>query len=179
MKRERTCLGCGVKFSAKQKKALEKYKYCTHECFLRTRTSKQMSDIAKSGKKHGMSRTRIYRIWGAMKGRCTNKNNSAYSYYGGAGITIPLEWYSFDGFFRDMSDSYEENLTIDRIDGSKGYSKDNCRWATSKEQSSNLKNNVFVMCEGEKVCAQECSRRLGIHVSTVFYRIKTGKIQRL
>ena len=65
----------------------------------------------------------------------------------------------------------KDALTLDRIDGKKGYSKKNCRWATRKEQSHNLKNNVFVDCDSIRVCAQECSRILKVHVSTIFFRI--------
>lgn len=177
MKRERVCQGCKKHFSAGQKKALEKHKYCSHKCFLQARTSKKMSEMGKLKKTHGMSRTAIYKVWGGMKARCTNKNNSGYYHYGAKGITLAPEWYKFSAFYADMGSSYKRGLTLDRIDGTKGYSKENCRWATRKEQSSNLRNNVFVMCGNERVCVQECARRLGVHASTVLYRIKRNKLQ--
>lgn len=93
--------------------------------------------------KHGGSlngkRTRLYRIWQNMKSRCTNQRFTSYPYYGGRGITVCSEWLTDFAAFRDwaLSNGYADDLTIDRIDVNKGYSPDNCRWATKSDQSSN------------------------------------------
>lgn len=90
------------------------------------------------GKAHGMSGTRIYRIWRAIIGRTTNPNNDMYYCYGGRGITICDKWKnSFSDFYADMKNGYEEDLTIDRIDNEKGYFQENCRWVTTQENNSN------------------------------------------
>lgn len=176
--RIKKCLGCKKEYKVSSKVAFDKSKYCSHKCYLeKIMTSEKMSEIGKKAKTHGMSFTKIYRVWGTMKSRCLNSNSAFYERYGGSGITIDKKWEKFIGFFEDMGRGYKEGLTIDRIDGTKGYCKKNCRWATRKEQSSNLKNNVFVDLEGEKVCMQECARRLGVHPSTIFYRIKIGKLK--
>ena len=106
---------------------------------------------------HGLSKTRLYNIYSGMKQRCYNHNNQHYQWYGGKGITICNEWLGDNGlqnFFEwSLSHGYNENLTIDRLDSSKGYSPDNCQWITSsvnsgKAHMSNSKNNIAI---GEKL----------------------------
>ena len=79
--------------------------------------------------------------WGTWKGmisRCTNPKNHAYNNYGGRGITVCQRWLeSFDNFLADMGMRPPDKTSIDRIDNDKGYSPDNCRWATHKEQHAN------------------------------------------
>lgn len=96
--------------------------------------------VAKGRHKiHGGYETRLYRIWCGMKGRCKNPTNKAYKDYGGRGITICDEWDKDFSAFRDwaLGHGYEDWLSIDRVDNDKGYSPDNYRWATAKEQSNN------------------------------------------
>ena len=88
---------------------------------------------------HGGRRTRLYNIWTDMKARCLNPEIKQYKDYGGRDITVCTEWLHDFAAFRDwaMSHGYRDDLSIDRIDNDKGYSPDNCRWATRKTQNQN------------------------------------------
>jgi hypothetical protein len=76
-----------------------------------------------------------------MKTRCLNPKATGYSYYGGRGITICERWLTFANFLEDMG-VRPEGLTLDRIDGSKGYSKENCQWASRAAQQRNRRPRV-------------------------------------
>lgn len=91
----------------------------------------------KSKKKHGMYGTPEYVVWGNMVQRCTNKNSPEYKNYGGRGIFVAEEWLVFENFFADMGKKPSEELSLERIDNEQGYSKENCKWATTQEQSLN------------------------------------------
>lgn len=88
---------------------------------------------------HGLSRTRLYNIWQAMKTRCYNKNHKFYKDYGGRGVKICDEWQHDFMSFRKwaINNGYKDGLTIDRIDVNGNYEPSNCRWATMSVQNKN------------------------------------------
>lgn len=96
--------------------------------------------------KHGYRYHRLYKTWLGMMQRCYKVNNINYSKYGLKGVTVCNQWHNIENFINDMYLSYEEGLTIDRIDTTGNYEKDNCRWSNKTTQSRNRrivqKNNT-------------------------------------
>jgi len=86
--------------------------------------------------KHGMYKTKIYKVWSAMLHRCNNPKSTPYKWYGARGIKVCKRWEKFTNFYKDMGDQ-PKGLTLDRINNDKGYSKSNCRWITHKENCQN------------------------------------------
>jgi hypothetical protein len=123
---------------------------------------------------HGMCETSEYSIWKAMRKRCTNKNDKYYFLYGGRGITVCKRWDDFANFYTDMGLKPTQGHSIDRIDSYGNYEKSNCRWATTKEQARNKRNNRMVSFKGQTLCVAEWSEITGIHKSTLTSRMNKG-----
>lgn len=125
---------------------------------------------------HGMTRTRIYTIWRAMKARCERPGSASYQGYGARGITVCREWsISFEAF-RDwaMSNGYDDNLSIDRIDVDAGYYPENCRWATQAEQANNRRSNLVIAHGGLSLSLAGWAKKTGIKAGTISARIAAG-----
>lgn len=100
--------------------------------------------------KHGQHNTRLYRIWNGMKNRCQNPHSENYDRYGGQGILVCDEWQSFEPFHDwAITHGYQPHLTLDRIDNFSGYSPNNCRWATMREQQNNKRIHQLRRMEGK------------------------------
>lgn len=115
-----------------------------------------------------------YRTWTLMLHRCHNPTDKRFSHYGGRGITVCVEWReSFKNFLEDMG-SKPPGLSLDRIDNSKGYSKQNCRWADARTQSNNRRSNHVIDCFGKSQTLMQWSRETGLHYRTIANRIRLG-----
>lgn len=123
---------------------------------------------------HGMSDSSEYKIWDAMLQRCGNPKTQKYTAYGGRGITVCAEWSSFEQFYKDMGPRPSKDHSIDRIDNNGNYCKENCRWATRKEQQNNKRSNRMLTCKGETHTLTQWAAELGISLDGLRWRLKQG-----
>ena len=121
---------------------------------------------------HGMSKTRLYREWAGIIYRCTNPKCSSWDRYGAVGVTFCKEWRHFEPFMEwALSHGYADDLTIDRIDASKDYSPDNCRWVTVREQNNNQAKTLWLTYNGETMQLSYWAERYGINYHTLYDRL--------
>ena len=130
----------------------------------------------KRTRKHGLSKHRLYAIYNNMIKRCESKQHHCYENYGGRGIKVCPEWRKdFLVFYKwAISNGYESNLTLDRIDNDKGYSPQNCRWVTRVFQQNHRRDNNLLTFNGETRTLTEWARIVGIKNSTIRGRLKSG-----
>lgn len=116
--------------------------------------------------------TRLYQIWVAMRHRCNDDNNR---HYGAKGIKVCEEWNDFINFKSwSLSQGYTDSLTIDRINGDKGYSPDNCRWVDNYVQHNNQSNNKYIIFNGEVKTVAQWAKELNLNPQTLYSRLNRG-----
>ena len=127
--------------------------------------------IVTLNKTHGMRHTRAYTSWINMVGRCINPKDKRFEHYGGRGIQVDPEWRKFEVFWNDMGASYQEDLTLDRIDVNGNYTKDNCRWVGLVVQANNKTNNRYIEVRGIKGTIPHFAREYNVPSATLRARI--------
>lgn len=142
-------------------------------CLQRESARASLAKARETMVKHGASYTRLYEIWLGMRKRCLNPNAKFWSRYGGRGIGICQEWDQFARFAADMGEP-PDGTSLDRIDNDKGYSKENCRWASKIEQANNCSSNRRLEHEGRSLTLAQWSRELGAGRGTISARLKRG-----
>lgn len=113
-----------------------------------------------------------------IRRRCLNPDYKYFYLYGERGITVCDEWMGKEGQknFREwaVNNGYEQGLTIDRIDNNKGYSPQNCRWVTAKEQSYNRRSNKLITIKGKTQTVTEWAKEMGLSVGALQNRLRYG-----
>lgn len=146
-------------------------KTCSCGCF-------RVETTRNRGTTHGKSRKGAsgeYTCWLNIKGRCLNSHDSEYHNYGGRGIAVCASWLeSFEQFYADMGPRPSSKHSIDRIDNNGNYCKENCRWATSREQSRNRRNNRVVVHNGISMVLTDWASHCGIHYDCLRARLDLG-----
>lgn len=126
---------------------------------------------------HGHSKdgkiSRVYQAWMSMRKRCRLNNRSDFDRYAARGITVCERWNSFEHFLTDMGEP-PAGMSLDRVDNDKGYSKDNCRWATPHEQGLNKRTSAYVELNGQKLRVRDIEISLGLSQGAPWHRIKKG-----
>ena len=113
-----------------------------------------------------------------IKRRCLNPEDKYFYLYGDRGITLCEEWSGKDGHknFREwaVNNGYKKGLSIDRIDNNKGYSPENCRWATARQQAYNRRSNKLVTIHGKTQTVTEWAKEAGLPLGTFQNRLRAG-----
>lgn len=164
---------CGNKFTALAQNIVQgKTKSCG--CYNAECKQKRAWKINRT---HGLSNTRLYRIWLNMKERCFNKNSKSYKNYGAKGIKVCTSWLDFSVFSAwAISSGYSDGLTLDRIDVNKSYSPKNCRWADWITQNNNKTNNRRITFEGKTKTVSEWAREYALSRGVLWHRLFTAKM---
>ena len=122
-------------------------------------------------------RSRLYRIWDNMLGRCYRRSKGKiYERYGGRGIEVCDEWrkdyLAFAAY--SLEKGYDDSLEIDRIDNERGYSPDNCRFVSHRENNRNRRNCRMITYGGKRQCLSAWAEELVINYNTLRNRIRNG-----
>lgn len=132
---------------------------------------------SKANRIHGLSNTKLHKVWRDMVNRCYKDTDYHYKWYGSRGIKICADWYgekgiSFKNFYDwSVNNGYKDGLTIDRIDVNGNYSPDNCRWITIMDQCQNRTTNRFYEYMGKKYTKRQLCNLFGCTYSALAHRL--------
>lgn len=170
--------------------------YCPENCVFGSKNCKDLNSVNQKTRANIIKNKKIkeelkvekysdsplYRKHRGMLERCYNEKDVSYQYYGGRGIDVCFEWRGKDGVKNFIAwairSGYEEGLSLDRIDNDKGYSPENCRWATVEEQAINKRRNYVYNWKGQNLILSQISKMENISYNALYARIK-GKGMRL
>lgn len=118
-------------------------------------------------------KSRVYVVWLNMRQRCNNEDKPQFKDWGGRGITYDPRWEVFENFLADMGEP-PAGMSLDRIDNDGNYTKENCRWASAREQRLNSKRVHMLTWNGKTLCVRDWERELGLKPTTLTMRLKRG-----
>lgn len=174
-----------VSFSYRNPKTYKRYWNCACQCgtsievdgshLVAGHTKSCGCILTKHGNARRGSETPEYRAWLSAKVRTGDINHPSYRTHGGRGITMCDRWEnSFENFLEDMGTKPSQKHSLDRIDNNKGYSKENCRWATIYQQARNKRSTRIICFNGVKKSLPEWSEEYGIMSERIRQRLKSG-----
>lgn len=133
-----------------------------------------LETVSIHGHASAETQTPEYRAWADMHNRCKNPNIRNYARYGGRGITVCERWDNFETFLADLGKRPSKMHSLERIDNDAGYSPDNCRWATKKDQCNNTSRSCFLEYDGLRLTITQWAERLGVSRNTLHGRRRKG-----
>lgn len=146
------------------------------DCHNNDKTKKE-NEIRKKVSNFSKSFPSEYNSWRSAYKRCYWEKDIKYPIYGAIGITMCEEWLpnqgspsGFENFLRDLGPR-PEGTTLDRVDGEKGYNKENCRWADIFTQNKNRKTVYEFEVDGGIYTLKELAEKVGISKSTLQTRL--------
>lgn len=154
---------CGVEKSM-QKESFRRAKSCG--CLTRAL-------ISQARTRHGESDTPTWRTWKSMWDRCELRAHKSWPSYGGRGISVCPTWRVYENFRADMGER-PAGAQLDRVDNSRGYSPDNCRWATPKQNCNNRRSNRVIEHNGQRLTLSQWAKALGVYPDTLSKRLASG-----
>lgn len=128
---------------------------------LRHRTGSEASAF-KHGHATGGARSPTLSVWSNMIDRCSRPAHTEWRNYGGRGVSVCARWKNFSLFLADMGERPSAQHTLDRVDNDRGYSPENCRWATRKEQMRNTRQNDLLIVDGSALCQVDAAVAVGV-----------------
>lgn len=143
----------------------------TKSCGCYSEESRSKVHTIHGGSKPGQIE-HLYIVWCSMKQRCEDTNHKRFKDWVGRGIQV--QWKNYEEFRSDMLPDYKPGLQIERRDNNGHYCKENCKWATAKEQALNRRSNRLIEFKGETLPLSVWAERASLKRSTVAYRLKIG-----
>lgn len=139
---------------------------------LRSGNTKSCGCLQKEGPipLHGDSKTALHGIWRGMLKRCNDPTDMRY---GGRGIKVDPRWESYVQFKADMGER-PPGKTLERMNNSKGYSVDNCCWATPKEQANNTRRSLVLTVGSVSKTLTQWAEDLGVPYKRLYKRWRLG-----
>ena len=156
-------------------------------------TDKRLQDIKKTTKcshvevngnykafnSYKWDNNRIGAIFKGIKARCYNKKCKAYKWYGEKGIKVYNGWLNNPKSFEEwaVANGYSDNLTIDRIDDSKDYCPENCRWITMNSNAKYKSTTRLIDVDGEVHTGRDWSKIIGFGPNVINKYIRKYGLQ--
>lgn len=151
-------------------------------CYAKEKKSRLLAKRNRENAKHGASKERLHAVWSGMVNRCYNQHDNCFQLYGARGISVCEEWKNDYMMFKKwaLENGYDESAeygecTLDRIDNSKGYAPDNCRWVSAEDQANNRRSNVIITAFGKTQNLLAWAKETGINYGTLRTRIVKKK----